>query len=41
MRVKIAQADNYMKLAFTDLTAGRKVTHASTKPYGCSIKYAD
>jgi hypothetical protein len=41
VRVKIAKADNYMKLAFTDLAADRKVTHASTEPYGCSIKYAD
>lgn len=37
----IAKADNYVKLAFADLTAGRKLAHASTKPYGCSIKYAD
>jgi peroxiredoxin len=37
----IAKADNYVKLAFADLAAGRKVAHASTKPYGCSIKYAD
>ena len=37
----IAKADNYVKLAFADLAGGRKVAHASTKPYGCSIKYAD
>lgn len=37
----IAKADNYVKLAFADLAAGRKVAHASTKPYGCSIKYAN
>lgn len=37
----IAKADNYVKLAFADLAAGRKLAHASTKPYGCSIKYAD
>lgn len=37
----IAKADNYVKLAFADLSAGRKLAHASTKPYGCSVKYAD
>lgn len=37
----IVRADNYVKLAFADLAAGRKLAHASTKPYGCSIKYAD
>lgn len=40
-KADIARADNYVKLAFADLAAGRKVAHASTKPYGCSIKYAD
>ena len=40
-KADIAKADNYVKLAFNDLGAGRKVAHASTKPYGCSIKYAD
>jgi len=37
----ISKADNYVKLAFADLAAGRKVAHASTRPYGCSVKYAD
>lgn len=36
----IAKADPYVKLALADLAAGRKVAQASTKPYGCSIKYA-
>ena len=40
-KADIAKADNYVKLAFADLAAGRKLAHASTKPYGCSIKYAD
>lgn len=40
-KADIAKADNYVKLAFNDVGAGRKVAHASTKPYGCSIKYAD
>jgi hypothetical protein len=37
----IAQADNYVTLALADLAAGRKVAHASTRAYGCSVKYAD
>jgi hypothetical protein len=36
----IAKADNYVRLALADLSAGRKVAQANTKPYGCSIKYA-
>ncbi|MCB5185495.1 redoxin domain-containing protein [Methylobacillus gramineus] len=36
----IAKADNYVKLALGELASGKKVSHASTKPYGCSIKYA-
>jgi len=35
----IAKADPYVKTALSELAAGKKVTHASTKPYGCSIKY--
>jgi len=37
----IAKADPYVKLALADLAAGRKVAQASTRPYGCSIKYAN
>lgn len=37
----IAKADNYVKLAFNDLASGKKIAQANTKPYGCSIKYAD
>jgi hypothetical protein len=36
----IAKADNYVRLALADLAAGRQVAQASTRPYGCSIKYA-
>jgi hypothetical protein len=37
----IAKADNYVKLALADVAAGRKVAQASTRPYGCSVKYSD
>lgn len=37
----IAKADNYVRLALADLAAGRKVAHASTQPYGCTVKYAN
>jgi peroxiredoxin len=36
----IAKAEPYVKLALADVAAGRKVEKASTRPYGCSIKYA-
>ena len=35
----IPKADPYVKTALGELAAGKKITHASTKPYGCSIKY--
>lgn len=35
----IAKADPYVKTALGELAAGKKITHASTRPYGCSIKY--
>lgn len=35
----IAKADNYVRLALNDLAAGRKIAHASTQPYGCTVKY--
>ncbi|WAC74092.1 redoxin domain-containing protein [Roseateles sp. SL47] len=36
----IAKAEPYVKTALTELTAGKKVSQANTRPYGCSIKYA-
>jgi peroxiredoxin len=35
--VKIA--NNYVRAALTEATAGKPVTVASTTPYGCSLKY--
>lgn len=32
-------ANNYVRAALTEATAGRPVTTAATTPYGCSIKY--
>jgi peroxiredoxin len=34
-------ADNYVRDAVNDLLAGKPVTTSETKPYGCSVKYAD
>jgi len=34
-------ATNYVAAALSDLKAGRKVATAMSKPYGCSIKYAE
>jgi hypothetical protein len=36
----IAKAENYVSAALADLAAGKKVAKASTKPYGCSVKYS-
>jgi peroxiredoxin len=36
----IAKAEPYVKLALADVAAGKKVEKASTRPYGCSVKYA-
>jgi len=32
-------ANNYVRAALTEATAGKPVTVASTAPYGCSLKY--
>ena len=34
-------AKNYVTAALSDLEAGRKVAVAQSRPYGCSIKYAE
>lgn len=36
----IAKAENYVKTALSELAAGKKVAKASTKAYGCTIKYS-
>jgi hypothetical protein len=37
----IAKADNYVKLALADIEAGRPIAQNNTRPYGCTVKYAD
>lgn len=37
----IPKAQNYVRLALADIAAGRPVAQASTRPYGCSVKYSD
>ena len=32
---------NYVDKALAELTAGKEVSTANTKPYGCSVKYAE
>ena len=34
-------ANNYVKDAVDDLIAGKSIAVSQTKPYGCSVKYAD
>lgn len=36
----IAKAEPYVKEALAAVAAGKKVEKASTRPYGCSVKYA-
>lgn len=35
----IAKAENYVTSALGELKQGKAITQASTKPYGCSVKY--
>ncbi|MGQ0586435.1 MAG: thioredoxin family protein [Gammaproteobacteria bacterium] len=35
----IAQATPYVKVALAEAMSGKPLTNASTKPYGCSVKY--
>jgi hypothetical protein len=32
-------ANNFVKAALTEATAGKDVSVPSTKPYGCAVKY--
>lgn len=36
----VATATNHVKVALNEALAGKPVTQASTRPYGCSVKYA-
>ena len=36
----IASSTNYVKVALGETLAGKPVTQASTRPYGCSVKYS-
>ncbi|MBN8712318.1 MAG: thioredoxin family protein [Verrucomicrobia bacterium 61-8] len=35
----LADATNYVKVAFEEASAGKSVSNPSTKSYGCSVKY--
>ncbi len=37
----IAIAENYVKTALAAIESGKKIGNPSTRPYGCTIKYAD
>lgn len=37
----IAKSKNYVSAALTEAMAGKPVTEAVTRPYGCSVKYKD
>ena len=38
-KADIAKAEDYVGNALKSLAAGQKIANASTKPYGCSVKY--
>jgi hypothetical protein len=35
----IEGADNYVRMAMSDMAAGRSVGTPVSRPYGCSVKY--
>ncbi len=37
----IGKAKNYVAAALDEATAGKQVTVSTSRPYGCSVKYAD
>lgn len=37
----IAKAEQHVRVALAELGKGKPVTRATSKPYGCSVKYAD
>ncbi|MBM3617493.1 MAG: thioredoxin family protein [Alphaproteobacteria bacterium] len=37
----ISKAEPYVKTALDEVLAGKPVTNATTKPYGCGVKYTD
>jgi hypothetical protein len=37
----IPAARNYVAAALDELLAGKPVSQNNTRPYGCSVKYAD
>jgi hypothetical protein len=39
-KADIAKAENYISAALKELAAGKSITQSSTKPYGCTVKYA-
>jgi hypothetical protein len=36
----IAKAENYISAALVELAAGKSISKNTTKPYGCTVKYA-
>jgi len=37
----VSKAKNYVSVALEEATAGKPVTMSTSRPYGCSVKYAD
>ena len=39
-KADIAKAENYISAALSELAAGKAISKNTTKPYGCTVKYA-
>jgi len=39
-KADVKTAKNYVRTALTEMKDGKEVTNASTRPYGCSVKYS-
>ncbi len=39
-KADIAKAENYISVALSELAAGKAISKNTTKPYGCTVKYA-
>jgi len=38
-KADIDGAENYVRTALSEIKSGQAVTTATTRPYGCSVKY--
>ena len=39
-KADVPKAENYISAALNELAAGKAISKSTTKPYGCTVKYA-